>query len=104
MIEGCWHVHIEGDDVPHKPPDGTPNVQHLLVQLERADSEIQYLREQNSHLTQVIAMMQKNIDTLTHQIETKDLILEYLRRRPIPLWGRIKGLLPQRQRPAENVR
>ena len=46
MVDGRWHVHIEGHDVPHESQNGTDNGKHLQVQLKRADSENQLLRDQ----------------------------------------------------------
>jgi peptidoglycan hydrolase CwlO-like protein len=88
MVDGRWHVHIEGHDVPPKVQD---NALHLQDQLKRADDEIKHLREQLSrrdeqidHLTQVVAMSQKNVSMLTERMQ----IIEDLRHRK-PLWERI---------------
>ena len=55
-------------------------------QLQRADSEIQYLRdllthrdEQIDHLTQVVGMAQKNISHLTEQLDSSRELIEDMR-------------------------
>ena len=57
------------------------------TQLERTDSEIQYLREQVSRLTQVVAMSQKNIGALTEQLDDSRQMIEDMRSRS--WWKRI---------------
>ena len=48
-INGQWHVHISEHDAPQKEQNAQDNVQSQRAELKRADSEIKYLREQNSH-------------------------------------------------------
>ena len=61
----------------------------LVTQLR---DEIDYLRQQNDHLTQVLALAQKNISALTEQLQNKDLLLEDMRQRQ-NLWQRVKARL-----------
>ena len=64
---------------------------HLKAQLERADSEIRHLREQVSHLTQVVAMSQKNIGALTEQLlDSQQMISEMRQRKTV--WQRFKAV------------
>ena len=88
LIDGRWHVHIEGDNVP---PNGTPNVQSLQSHLKRDGSEIKHLREQLArrdeqidHLTQLLAIAQNNVSMLTERMQ----VIEDMRHRK-PFWKRL---------------
>ena len=91
MVDGRWHVHIEGHDVP---PPAQGNVPHLQQQLERADDEIKHLREQLTrrdeqvdNFQQLLGLAQKNIAQLTEQLDSNRQMLEDMRRRP--WWKRL---------------
>jgi len=100
-INGQWHVHISEHDAPQKEQNAQDNVQSLKTQLQRADSEIQHLREhftrrdehiesltqEIDHLTQVVAMSQKNIGALTEQLDDSRQMIEDMRSRS--WWKRI---------------
>ena len=58
MVDGRWHVHIEGTNVPPPAQDNAP---HLREQLERADDEIAHLREQ-------LASRDSRVDNFQHSI------------------------------------
>lgn len=93
QVDGRWHVHVEEQEKEHNVPNeghGTPHEEQaalcerraLKAQLERADSEIQYLRqqltekdnqlsrrdEQIDHLTQLLAMQSKTTAALTERL------------------------------------
>jgi chromosome segregation ATPase len=59
-------------------------------QLVRRDEQIESLTEKMDHLTQVIAMAQKNVATLSDQLEGSRLQLEELQQ-PKSLWKRLLG-------------
>ncbi|MCH8295730.1 helix-turn-helix domain-containing protein [Candidatus Poribacteria bacterium] len=91
-----WYVQVNVDvdqDINQEPDldSDSVNVQHLQAQLERADSEIQHLREQIDHLTQVVAMSQKNIGALTEQLDDSRQMIEDMRQRRT-VWQRLKGV------------
>ena len=101
MVDGRWHVHIEGHDVPHESQNGTDNGKHLQVQLKRADSENQLLRDQLNlkdqqiesliqqldHSQQITAFSQKNVTMLSEQLDDSRQLIEEMRNRK-PFWKR----------------
>ncbi len=105
QIDGRWYVEISNTDalqmspdVPQMSSDALAETQSLREQLQRADSEIQFLREQSreqlqrrdeqiNHLTQVVAMSQKNIGALTEQLDDSRQMIEDMRSRS--WWKRI---------------
>ena len=94
-----------GSDVNQDVLHLTQENAHLREQLERADSEIQHLREQFprrdghiesltqeiDHLTQVVAMSQKNIGALTEQLDDSRQMIEDMRQRRT-VWQRVKAV------------
>ncbi len=98
QIDGRWYVEIENMDAPQMSSDALAETQSLREQLQRADSEVQHLREQFGeqltrkdeqidHLTQVVAMSQKNIGALTEQLDDSRQMIEDMRSRS--WWKRI---------------
>lgn len=106
MVLGRWHVHVEehdkehhapneGHDIPHEEHDAPCDVRALKAQLERADSEIQHLREQlarreetiesllqqQNQLQQLLAVQTKTNAALTEQLDAERQMIEDLRRR-----------------------
>jgi len=63
-------------------------VYNLQEQLVRRDNQVESLTEKMDHLTQVVAMAQKNVATLTDQLDSSHLVIEDLRHRQ-PLWKRL---------------
>ena len=59
--------------------------------IEQLQSENAHLREQENHLTQVIAMSQKNIGALTEQLDDSRQLIEDMRQRRT-VWQRVKGV------------
>ena len=59
--------------------------------IEQLQSENAHLREQENHLTQVIAMSQKNIGALTEQLDDSRQLIEDMRQRRT-VWQRLKGV------------
>jgi excisionase family DNA binding protein len=108
--DGKWYVQIEESDEPsvqrfeHDFEPGVEQVEqnvdhpqvelllseikHLREVLARRDHQNDSLTQQIDHLTQVVAMGQKNVATLTDQLETSRLMVEDLRQKK-PLWKRI---------------
>jgi peptidoglycan hydrolase CwlO-like protein len=91
MVDGRWHVHIEGHDVPPPAQDKAP---HLQEQLKRADREIDHLREQLAsrdsqvdNFQQLLGLAQKNIAGLTEQLDTSRQVIEDMRH--LPWWRRL---------------
>ena len=68
--------------------NGQPDQPALIGQLQ---SENQHLREQVDHLTQVVAMSQKNIGALTEQLDDSRQMIEDMRQRRT-VWQRIRGV------------
>ena len=115
-IDRKWFVHVNLDIDPDNDP---ADVQDLKAQLERANTDIQHLREQLAakdahieqcqssnvllrdqltekdkqidHLTQVVAMSQKNIAALTEQLDTSRQMIEDMRQRRT-VWQRLKAV------------
>lgn len=110
-IDGKWMVNL--DDQAGYPNDkngqpfGYPNDPSELVealrgqiedlkaeietknqQLQRRDEQTEALTLQIDHLTQVVAMAQKNVATLTDQLESSRLMIEDLRQNK-SLWKRL---------------
>lgn len=53
-------------------------------------TEIDHLRQQNDHLTQLLAMKEKNLQSIAEQLQTKDLMLEDMRQKPQTRWEKFK--------------
>ena len=70
--------HTDHQNSQSDPDNGQPD-QPLIDQLQ---SENQYLREQVDHLTHIVAMSQKNIATLTDQLDASRVMIEDMRKRP----------------------
>ena len=78
-------------DIAHlteRAEEKTDQIQHLREQLARRDDTIESLTREINHFTQVVAMSQKNIATLTDQLSVMRQ-LEDMRRRP--WWQRLFG-------------
>jgi len=82
------------------PSDASYEPKHTAYeqQLERADSEVQHLREQLTekdnqinHSQQIAAMSQKNIGALTEQLDDSRQMIEDMRQRRT-VWQRLKGV------------
>jgi len=82
------------------PSDASYEPKHTAYeqQLERADSEVQHLREQLTekdnqinHSQQIAAMSQKNIGALTEQLDDSRQMIEDMRQRRT-VWQRVKGV------------
>ena len=109
QIDGRWYVEIENTDalkmspdVPQMSSDALAETQSLREQLQRADSEIQHLREQFGeqltrkdeqidHFQQIVAMSQKNIGALTEQLDDSRQMIEDMRLRRT-VWQRLKAV------------
>ena len=83
QVNGQREICVTVNDIESQPDN------ELVTQLR---AEIEYLRQQNDHLTQVLALAQKNIATLTEQLANKDLLLEDMRQKK-PLWHKVKARL-----------
>ncbi|MCZ6676676.1 MAG: helix-turn-helix domain-containing protein [Candidatus Poribacteria bacterium] len=115
-IDRKWIVHVNLDiDRDNDPDNVQDHVQSLKAQLERANADIHHFREhiaakdlhieqcqssnvlltdqltekdkQIDHLTQVVAMSQKNIGALTEQLDDSRQMIEDMRSRS--WWKRI---------------
>ena len=108
-IDNRWHVRIEDNDGRLNDPEkGAYTTQSFSATLEPANSENVLLREQLNllrdqltlkdkqidshaqqvdHLTQVVAMSQKNIGALTEQLDDSRQLIEDMRSRS--WWKRI---------------
>ena len=62
-------------------------IDEMRVQLRVKDTQIESQAQQIDHLTQVVAMSQKNIGTLTEQLDTSRQMIEDMRLSP--WWRRI---------------
>jgi len=70
-------------------------VEHLRSQLKEQlaekDKQIDSHAQQNDHLTQIVAMSQKNIGALTEQLDDSRQMIEDMRQRRT-VWQRLKGV------------
>jgi DNA-binding transcriptional MerR regulator len=112
-VDGKWMVNpAKRDGYPNEKnghSSGYPNDQTELVealraqiemltaeietknqQLQRRDDQTDSLTEKIDHLTQVVAMAQKNVATLTDQLESSRFLIEELRQKPV-WWKRLFG-------------
>jgi len=64
---------------------------HLRDQLERRDTQTESQAQQIDHLTQVVAMSQKNIGALTEQLSDSRQLIEDMRQRKT-VWQRLKAV------------
>lgn len=68
-------------DHPHRPSDHANEKPDPSAFISQLQSENQYLREQVDHLTQIVAMSQKNVAMLTEQLDSSRQMISDMRQR-----------------------
>ncbi len=87
---------IEMDDTNYNSYDSTDhNILQLIVEkdarIEQFERQSGQLEQQNNRLTQLLAMEQQNVGTLSQQLDRAHLQLEDMRQRRT-VWQRIKAV------------
>ena len=96
---GKWYA--DSDDstfTQHLIDNCTPDVEYLKAEIERLhgvierrDCQNESMSQQIDHLTQVVAMSQKNIGALTEQLDDSRQMIEDMRQRRT-VWQRFKAV------------
>ena len=100
MIDGRWHVHVEGENVPYHTQNGTPTAVHSLkAQLERADSEICHLRDQLTEKDNQLTRRDEQIESQAHQLDHLTQLLAVQTKTNAVLTDRLHAIEDMRKRP-----